>query len=156
MKPRRHRPPTLPPGQAGRLDPLCDRFESEWLAGGRPRLEDFLPLVEEADRPALLRELLAIELDYRRRLGEQPTAEEYRPRLPAYAALLDEAFDLPFLGLTGPLLSLRPERPPLAEEGVADQALLLQAGRYVIEGEIARGGMGAVLRARDHELNRAL
>jgi len=26
------------------------------LAGGRPRLEDFLPLVEEADRPALLRE----------------------------------------------------------------------------------------------------
>jgi hypothetical protein len=50
----------LAPGQAGRLDPVCDRFEEGWLGGGSPRLEDFLREVAEADRPALLRELLAL------------------------------------------------------------------------------------------------
>ena len=52
MNRAKRRDKTLPPGQAGRLDPVCDRFEDIWLAGGAPRLEDFLPQVEEADRPA--------------------------------------------------------------------------------------------------------
>jgi serine/threonine-protein kinase len=159
---------------------LCDRFESAWLAGERPRLEDFLPLVEEADRPALLRELLAIELDYRGRQGERPTAEEYRLRLPTYAAILDEALghfatspaapprsprpetpppprDKPIsTRLTGPSLRPAAKEPPPSESAVADQPLSLGAERYLIEGEIARGGMGAVLRAHDRDLNRAL
>ena len=53
MSQRARRPGTLPPGLAGRLDPVCDRFESQWRAGARPRLEDFLGLLEERDRPAL-------------------------------------------------------------------------------------------------------
>jgi hypothetical protein len=55
----------------------------------RPRLEEFLPLVAAVDRPALLRELLALEVDYRRRCGERPAVAEYRLRLPEYAALID-------------------------------------------------------------------
>ena len=70
----------LPLDLARRLDPVCDRFEDAWLA--RPRIEDFLEDVAEADRPALLRELLWLDLDYRRRGGERPVAEEYRRRLP--------------------------------------------------------------------------
>src|SRR5438105_3820337 len=75
---------TLPPGLAARLDAACDRFESELLAGGRPLIEDFLPQVQEADRPALVRELVGLELEYRRCGGERPTAEEYRARFPQY------------------------------------------------------------------------
>src|ERR1700676_4017704 len=80
----------LPLDLARRLDPVCDRFEGAWLA--RPRIEDFLEDVAEPDRPALLRELLWLDLDYRRRGGERPRAEEYRRRLPGYAAVIDAVF----------------------------------------------------------------
>jgi serine/threonine-protein kinase len=43
-----------------------------------------------------------------------------------------------------------------ADSAAPDKLPALRAGRYVIEGEIARGGMGAVLRARDPELKRTL
>src|SRR5437870_479964 len=75
-------------GLADRLDPVCDRFEDAWLAGGSPRLEDFLLEAAEADRPALLRELLALELDYRGRRGERPLPEQYLQRFPELADTL--------------------------------------------------------------------
>ena len=31
----------LPPGLAGRINPVCDRFEEQWQKGGSPRLEEF-------------------------------------------------------------------------------------------------------------------
>ena len=83
---------SLPPGLAGRINPVCDRFESEWAAGRRPRLEDSLAEVEPADRPALLRELLVLELHYRDRLGEQPTAAEFYERLPDCSDVIDGVF----------------------------------------------------------------
>jgi hypothetical protein len=86
---------------ARRLDPVCDRFEDAWLA--RLRIEDFLKDFAEPDRPALLRELLWLDLDYRARRGERPLAEEYRGRLPRYAALIDAIFgtDPPPVPLAG-------------------------------------------------------
>ena len=83
---------SLPLGLAGRLNPVCDRFESQWLAGSRPRLEEFLPLAVEADRAALLRELLELELHYRSRRGENITEQEYRQRLPKYSDLVALVF----------------------------------------------------------------
>src|SRR5690242_6327789 len=87
----RPRKPRLPLEVARRLDPICDRFEDDWLEGRRPRLEEFLDRAPEADRPALLGELLALEMDYRLEHGEQPTAAEYCLRLPEYAGLIDAA-----------------------------------------------------------------
>ena len=46
--------------------------EAAWAAGVRPRLEDRLDAVGPAYRAALLRDLLASELEARRRLGERP------------------------------------------------------------------------------------
>src|SRR5438309_688730 len=40
------------PGQAGRLDAACDRFEQGWLAGASPRLADLL--LDEAEAVARL------------------------------------------------------------------------------------------------------
>src|SRR5712692_10110628 len=51
------------------MDAVCDRFEAAWKAGQQPRIEDFLDAAPAADRPRLLRELLALELGHRSRLG---------------------------------------------------------------------------------------
>src|SRR5262249_56891412 len=52
-----------------RLDGVCLRFEAAWQAGRRPDIESLLNDVPPGDRPALLRELIALDLVYRRRGG---------------------------------------------------------------------------------------
>src|SRR5205823_6608562 len=125
----------------------------------------------------LLGELLRIELERRRKLGEGPTAEEYRRRLPGFEAVI--AAVLPAgpatpapqagstLGADPPGGAALRAAPPLAcpasgpalpclELSAQDEPLALpaRAGRYVVEGVIAPGGMGVVLRARDGSLKR--
>ncbi len=155
------RKPTLPLEVARRLDPICDRFEEDWLAGRRPQLEQYLDWVPQADRSALLRELLALELDYRRHRGEHAEIEEYCQRFPGCDDIIEAAFASLAFSSGEPTPTLHTS-PPQVEATVLDAAateaepLPQQAGRYQIEGEIGRGGMGMVLRARDPDLNRPL
>jgi hypothetical protein len=79
------REPHLPLSLVLRINEVCNRFELAWQTGPRPRLEDFLGDTPEPERSALLRELIALDIDYRRRAGENPTAEEYHARFPALA-----------------------------------------------------------------------
>jgi hypothetical protein len=60
------------------VDAVCDRFEDAWRRGERPALRGCLAGLPEPARPAVLGELLRLDLHYRRRAGEQPTAGEYR------------------------------------------------------------------------------
>src|SRR5437764_122729 len=60
----------LPLTVGARIEEACDRFEAAWKAGPAPRLEDYLGAIDASARPELLRHLLAVELAYRRRLGE--------------------------------------------------------------------------------------
>jgi hypothetical protein len=76
----------LPTSVAQSLDRVCDRFEAAWKAvehgGKRPRIEDYLGTRPEPERSALERELIALDIVYRQRAGEEPQAEEYRARFP--------------------------------------------------------------------------
>jgi serine/threonine protein kinase len=48
------------------IDACCQAFENAWKAGDTPRLEEFVTRVSPPDRTNLLRELLKIEMNYRR------------------------------------------------------------------------------------------
>jgi hypothetical protein len=45
-------------------------------------------------RPALLRELLTVELSHRRLSGEHPEADEYRGRFPDYPEVIEETLEI--------------------------------------------------------------
>ncbi len=149
-------PATVSVGEAEEIDRLCDRFEAAWRSGGRPRFEDHLPFGDGPFRAALKAELIAIELEWRRRReGLQPRADragetgDHRPPGRGVLETLSAS-----VGAV-PHVLLRdtdggPE-PPLHRPGGGDPG---QGTRYRIDGEIARGGMGAVLKGRDPDLGR--
>ncbi len=65
-----------------RIDEACDCFEADWKAGKQPRIEASLADVSPSERAALLRELLTIELWWRKRNRETPEPTEYLDRFP--------------------------------------------------------------------------
>jgi formylglycine-generating enzyme required for sulfatase activity len=117
------------------INRLCDEFEAEWKAGRRPRPDPFLARVGEDDRTALLHELIPIDIEYRRNLGEHPTAEEYAVRFPQ----LDAAW-----------------LARVIRETVGKQRLPRTLGEYELGDRIAAGGMGEVYVARHRRMNRTV
>jgi uncharacterized protein (TIGR03067 family) len=88
---------SVSPSLLDRVDKICDQFEDAWLgavsADQRPHIEDFVANVSEADRPLLLYELIVVDVNYRRRQGERPQAEDYQGRFPSLdLALLADVF----------------------------------------------------------------
>ncbi len=74
-----------PQSRAARPEAVRRRFENAWKAardtGRRPRIEEHLHAAAD-DQPDLLRDLILLDVRYRRRLRETPTAEEYLTRFP--------------------------------------------------------------------------
>jgi serine/threonine protein kinase/TolA-binding protein/soluble cytochrome b562 len=158
----------LPATVEGRIDAACDRFEADWRAGRRPRLEDALADSPDPEQPALLRELLALELAYRRAAGEAPRDDEYLARLPEHASAVAAAFaeapspelprtpaddvEPPTLDAIGSTRA--PGDDPNATWSAVAGAHGAARGRYHVLRPHARGGLGEVLVALDAELNR--
>jgi serine/threonine protein kinase len=65
-----------------RIDQACDDFESAWRSGERPFVDDVLGDFPEAARGSLLNELLPIEIAWRLKSGETPSADSYLFRFP--------------------------------------------------------------------------
>jgi serine/threonine-protein kinase len=140
----------LSPTVLGRIDEDCDRFEDAWQAGEQPRLEDFLEGAEGPERQARLRRLLVVELVYRR--GEAPSKDEYRQRFPDGLEAIDDAFATAASSarqVDGPA-----DTVPYQGGAAGRNGMRAPAGRYRLGAEIARGGMGVVLRAYDAVLDR--
>ena len=73
---------SLPLAILERIDQVCLQFEAAWKRGEPIRIEQYLGENRGTERSRLLRELLALELDYRTRQGQRPTEDEYRGRFP--------------------------------------------------------------------------
>ena len=81
--------------EAELVDQACDRFETAWRGGDWPCIEGYLDAVAEPCRVTLLHELIKLELELRMKVGEQPTADEYRLRFPDQAQAIDAIFARP-------------------------------------------------------------
>ncbi|MGZ3397095.1 MAG: hypothetical protein ACXVB2_23545, partial [Isosphaeraceae bacterium] len=73
---------SLTPDELMRIERIVDRFEIDWRGGKKPRIEEVLAgMTKGPIRDELLIQILQVELDLRRDLGEEPSHEEYGYRL---------------------------------------------------------------------------
>src|SRR5262245_19265657 len=134
-------PPALRVSAVRLIDELCDEFEAAWARGERPQLESYLARVSGSERLELLRELLGVEIHYRRRLGEAVAEGEFSARLSVWfeAADLDNAIAHSFK--SQPL----PGQQPQGGSTVwLSDVTPPKSSRYGIVTLQARGGMGEI------------
>ena len=132
----------LPIAALERIDDLCAEFERRWQRNEAQSIESAIPNeLPENERELLLSELLLLEIDYRRRNGESPTAEEYIERFPENAKTIWEAMGQ----AAGKGRQFEP--PSIEKVGKLFPAL-------EIISLLGAGGMGAVYKARQKGLDR--
>ena len=134
----------LPIAALERIDDLCAEFERRWQSGNPQTIESAISGDLSADEKSLLlSELLVLEIDYRRRNGEKPTAEQYANRFPENAQTIREA-----IGQNA--RKGRPFEPPSTDQ-IAELFPALE-----IISLLGAGGMGAVYKARQKGLDRTV
>ncbi|HEY7423117.1 MAG TPA: protein kinase, partial [Gemmataceae bacterium] len=110
-----------------RIDRLCDAFEDAWQQGQRPCIEDYLGGASGAERDALLRWLIPLDVKYRQQHEETADLRYY--------------------------LSLSPTLPADWLAGVVRPSVTL-ADRYEVGAKIGDGGIAVVHRGQDRCLHR--
>ena len=129
-------------GSFAEIDLVCDEFAHRWQKGERPAREAFLQRVPAENRPTLLRNLLSIELQNRRAVGDEPDLGVVVAEHPEHEDLVRQVFaDSTFSGITvhQDTNSLGGERREVPAAG--------RLGHYKLKRWLGGGGMGDVYEA---------
>lgn len=130
------------------IDKHCTRFERALRKQQAVSLEQILdPAATDIQRP-LFKELLYLELAYRRQRGEVVNRDEYTGRFPDFIDLIDEVWPQVFACETVSGFAVKQNN---ALETIHSG---LTIPGYEIKTRLARGGMGVVYHARDLTLDR--
>ena len=74
------------------IDKVCDQFEMVCQSGEPGKIEPWLAGWNEPSRRNLFRELLLVELTYRKRKGAEPAVADYVNRFQDYRDIVQEVF----------------------------------------------------------------
>jgi tetratricopeptide (TPR) repeat protein len=74
------------------IDGICDECEQAWRTGAPVPIETRVSAFSGREQATLLRELLAIEVEYRLRKGDCPSASEYLERFPRHPEVVALVF----------------------------------------------------------------
>ncbi len=143
----------LSPEIMKKFNSVCERFEAVWRGKTRPRIEDFLSEDHQGYYPNLVRELIRLEVDYRRRAGDVPRPEEYAQRFPdieiswlGYVCFLNANFSSGEKETAEHI-----QKTPLQSD---DNLPIQSLTRYQVKKIIGKGGFGQVYLAYDDQLQR--
>ena len=140
-----------------RIDTFCDEFEAAWRRGEQPDIADVLSRVPAGERRRLCVELVRLDIDYRRKRGEQPRTADY-----AHLAGWDEELARLVTGEqpTSASVKAQPDSvkapPPLAPTGFSQLVIGERFGPYQLLAKLGQGGMGAVYKVRHVRLGKTM